>query len=119
MPRQERPGPPTCTVVGFLGRRCASVIDPGCDKCPAASNAFRVEVGVVFGYACPSERAHKSPSRTAHDRPGHRPGSRSYQPARSYDWSDTGYCGSDSGAPPGILGRVRRTILAVSVVDVI
>src|SRR5271165_225172 len=125
---------PLIALEDFAGCRCAGVIDSGCDEGAAASHAFSVKLGVAFGYARPSERADKSACRTAHDRSRRRTGGHCDQPARSHDWSDTrncqkaesrqktagtAYCGSDAGALPGVLSSVCRTILAVSVVDVV
>ena len=118
----------------FPDRRCASIIDAGSDEGAAASHAFGVEVGLAFGYPCPSERADKTASRTAHDRPCHRTGGGSHQPPRCHDGSDTWNCQeaearqetartahycADTCALPRVLGGVRGAIRAVSIVDVI
>ena len=76
----------------FSGCRCPSVIDSGCDEGAASSHAFGVKLGIAFGYACPSKRAHKSASSTAHNRPCRRTGSRSDKPPRGHNRSNTRNC---------------------------
>ncbi|MBV8526234.1 MAG: hypothetical protein JOY71_29680 [Acetobacteraceae bacterium] len=91
-------------------------------------------MGVAFRDTCAGERADKTASSTADDSPRHCTRDRGHQPPSCHDWSntrngqetearqetaDTANRGTDTSALPGILGGLSRSILPVSVVNVI